>query len=238
MLLQVDYKEVQNTGAKGEVDGKRVNFYMIINVDETNFVDAVERFSFTKGVVAFNFVGNPTFLQTESIVRTVEKPILLRIPLENVNTIDIQQTMIQYPTNVRIVFVLPKDFKDMRLIYNESQKYANIRFEGGKLIRLIGCKIGAIGVEDIPRKVVLSRVSLTPVGQGDYSVMKEVTLDEVDYVEYYQFRESKQKALKMSGVKASSESASKSQAKPKAKPKKQLTSLFDLTSTSGTFDNF
>lgn len=242
MLLNVNYSEVKETGAKGEVDGKKVNFYMVVNVDESNFAEAVDRLGTTKGVVAFNFTGTPEFLQDAPIVRSVEKPILLNTELETVNMIDIQQTMIRYPQNVRIVYHLPKDYSNMKFVYDESKKYPNIRFEGGKLLRLAGCKIGALGVEDIPRKISLSKLKLTPTEQTEFSAMPTISIDDVDYVEFYPYKDVKPKAQKVAKPKtpkATKTPKEKTESKPKAKShKKQLSSLLDLQTSSDGLENF
>ena len=244
MLLNVNYSEVRDTGAKGEVDGKKVNFFMVINVDESNIAEAVDRFGSSKGVVAFKFTGAPEFLQDSTLIRSVEKPIILSIELAEVNIIDIQQTMIKYPQNVRVVFTLPKEFINMRFVHDESKKYPNIRFEGGNLLRLAGCKIGAIGVEDIPRKIPLSRLKLVPTESGEFSAMRVLGMDDVDFVDFYMYREVKPRAPKVAKPKAvktpkTPKEKAETKAKPKAaKSKKQLSSLLDLTTSTNGLDNF
>lgn len=242
MLLNVNYSEVKDTGAKGEVDGKKVNFFMVVNVDESNLAEAVDRLGTSKGVAAFRYTGAPEFLQDSPLVRTVEKPLILPLTLGVVNMIDIQQTMIQYPQNVRVVFTLPKEFTDMRFVHDESKKYPNIRFEGGNLLRLAGCKIGAVGVEDIPRKISMSRLKLTPAESGEFSAMRVIDRDDVDFVDFYAYREVKPKAPKapkVSKPKVAKTVKEKSESKPKApKAKKQLSSLLDLKTSTNGLDNF
>lgn len=244
MLLNVNYSEVKDTGAKGEVDGKKVNFFMVVNVDESNLAEAVDRLGSSKGVAAFKYTGAPEFLQSATTVRTIEKPLILSIALDKVSVIDIQQTMIQYPQNVRIVFTLPKEFSDMRFIHDESKKYPNIRFEGGNLLRLAGCKIGAVGVEDIARKVSMNRLKLTPAESGEFSAMRVIDRDDVDFVDFYAYREAKPrapKAPKVAKPKAAKAVKDKAEGKAKTKvtkPKKQLSSLLDLKTSTGGLDNF
>lgn len=241
MLLNVNYSDVRETGAKGEVDGKKVNFFMVVNIDEANFAEAVDRLGTTKGVVAFNFIGSPAFLQDSPLVRTVSKPVIVKVQLDTVNMIDIQQTMIAYPQTVRVVFELPKGFNNMKFIHDESKKYPNIRFEGGNLIRLAGCKIGAIGVDDIPRKIALSRLKLTPAESGEFSAMKLIHIDNVDIVEFYPYRDVKPKSPKAPKLKSAKTPREKGEPKAKTKstkPKKQLSSLLNLQTATDGLDNF
>lgn len=239
MLLKLNYNHALNTGAKGEVNGKKTNFFMVMNVDETNFEQAIDRFGKTKGVVAFNFVGNPSFLQTSPSIGISEKPILFEQDVsQGVDLVGIQQTMLALPQSIRVVFKLHEDFNDMRFVYSESQKYPNIRFEGGHLVRLAGCKIGAIDPNDIPKKIAVNRIDLTPSPQNS-AVMPYIHIDDVDTIEFYQFKDAQTKTPRASKVKTPKTPKEKSSKSTGAsKPKKQLSSLLALTQDAGAFDNF
>lgn len=238
MLLKLDYNHALNTGAKGEVNGKKTNFFMVMNVDETNFEQAINRYGKTKGVVAFNFVGQPNFLQTSPLVGMSEKPVLFEQDVtQGVNLAGIQQVMMALPSTVRVVFKLSDEFKDMRFIHSESQKYPNIRFEGGHLVRLAGCKIGAIDPADIPKKIAVSRIDLTPSPQNS-AVMAYIHIDDVDTIEFYQYKDVQPKAPRTPKVKTEKTPKDKTpKASKTTKPKKKLSSLLDLQNI-GEFDNF
>lgn len=239
MLLKLNYDHALNTGAKGEVNGKKTNFFMVMNVDETNFEQAIDRYGKTKGVVAFNFVGNPTFLQTSPLIGLSEKPILFEQDVsQGVDLVGVQQTMLALPQTIRVVFKLNEDFKDMRFVHSESQKYPNIRFEGGNLVRLAGCKIGAIDPADIPKKIAVSRIDLTPSPQNS-AVMAYIHIDDVDTIEFYPFKDVQPKSSRVSKVKTPKTPKEKTSKSSKtSKPKKQLSSLLALTQDVGEFDNF
>lgn len=245
MLLNIDFSSVENTGVKGEVDGKKVNFYMVINVSERNIIEAQSKYGNSKGVVAFNYTGNPDFLQGNAQLAEITKPLLLNVALEQIGIIEIQQTMIKYPQNVRVVFQLPSDFSNMQFIYSESKKYPNIRFEGGRLLRLGGCKIGSVDIEDIPRKIAVSRLKLSPKDETQFSAMRYIKEDDADLLEFYLFKEVKPKStgtkeVKIRTPKVKTATEGKPRASKPPKPKKQLSSLLDLkpSGSSNSYSNF
>ena len=86
--------------------------------------------------------------------------------------------------DVRVVINVDSMFSDMRLVAEWSSRFSNIRFCGGHLIRLKGCNIGCVGVQDIPKKIVESRIPM--VCKGCSCVLTNVLLDDLDYIEFYE----------------------------------------------------
>lgn len=222
MLLTLNYNEVQGNAVKAIIDGKSVTCFMRVIVNEENIEEAIKKFKGNKWVVSLEYVGDITFLNGKDLTGVT---VIVKQEIEKVG-MDIDFTLKSIQSDVRVVFKLPKEYNDMMSIYNYSQKYPNIRFCGGNLIRLEGCHIGCIGVSDIKKKIAESRIPL--VCEGCACVYKNVTLSDLEAVEFY-----------------NDKSASSSEARTKAgskvaghKPqKKQLSSLLDLTKV-GRLDNF
>lgn len=222
MLLKLKFEDITANSARGEVDGKKVNFFMRVRVNESNIVQAIEKLRDNKSVVCFDYVGDINFLKT---IDLGNKPVVVDRVVETLD-MNIDFMMNELDTRVRINLIVPKDFKDMKAVYTYCQKYPNIRISGGKLLRLNGCNIGAVGKEDIPKKVPDSRIPL--VVETEYCVFRNIDIEEADEVEFYDIKKvSKEKRVR----------TEKPKTKSKPKPKKQLSSLLSLVST-GDVDNF
>lgn len=220
MLLKLKYDDVKASGARGEVNGKMMNFFMRVQVDELNLVEAMQKFKSNKWVVALDYTGEVGFLKT---VEVLDKTIIVTKEVEKVD-LNVDFIMSDIDNRVRVVFSLPENYSDMRTIYDYSQKYTNIRFDGGKFIKLDGCNVGAIGVDDIPKKIADSRIAV--VTRGSASVFEEVHIDDVDMVEFYD-----------SKTVSTGRTKKKSSNNKTKKPKKQLSSLLSLVNADG-LNNF
>jgi hypothetical protein len=219
MLLKIKYEDVKASGVRGEVNGKAVNFFMRIQVDELNIVEALEKFRGNKWVVSFDYIGEVGFLRTIDIG---SNNVIVTKEIDKID-INVDFIMGEIDNRVRVVFNLPDSYSDMRIIYDYSQKYKNIRFDGGRFIRLDGCSIGSIGISDIPKKIAESRLAVAT--EGNASIFANITIDDVDILEFYD-----SKSSVSGGKKASGGSKTK-------KPKKQLSSLLSLVNSEG-FNNF
>ena len=77
----------------------------------------------------------------------------------------------------------------MRLVDNLSKQYSNIRFCGGKFLRLPSCRIGCIQREEIPSKIADSKISYYTEGCACAMVTMniedvEALIDEVSDIAY------------------------------------------------------
>ena len=223
MILKLNYSEIEKTAVKGEVNGKTVNFFLVVNVDETNLVEAIERFRGNRWVVALNYSGN---LDALSGVDVGDRLVLVVKQFETLD-INVDFTMNSIPPNVTLVVELPKTFHDMRLVKSYADKYPNIRFEGGHFLHLEGIPLGTIMQKDVTVKIPKNRLPL--VTEGNASIFKRVSVEEIENLEFYEAKGTVKSAPKVSTKK----SAPKESA---PKKKKKLSSLLDLSSDA--LDNF
>lgn len=225
MILRLKYDHMTSSAARGEVDGKQVNFYLQVIVDETNIMQAVEKAKSNRWIVALEYVGSPSYLTD------VDLGDQLVIMTHKVDTIDVNVDFVLsgIPDKVRVVFELPESYSDMKTIMEYSKKYPNISFEGGTFIRLAGCNLGAVRASDIPKKIAESRIPLTM--KGNASIYPVVYIDDLDAVEFYEHKLTiLEKRVKSSGSKSS-------ESKKPAKPKKRMSSLIPVQAIGG-MDNF
>jgi hypothetical protein len=223
MFLRLKYEDATASAARGEINGKNVNFIMRVQVDELNIVEALAKFKGNKHVASFDYVGEPSFLKTIDIGNAI---VIVSKDIEKLD-MNVDFIMNDLDSRIRVVFKLPNDYTDMKAIYDYSAKYPNVRFCGGNLIRLEGCNIGCIGQADITKKIPDSRLSIT--SEGCACVMANIHIDDSDTVEFYEAKLTIEKKVRVpSDKRASSRPAS---------PKKQLSSLLSLVGT-GSMDNF
>lgn len=225
MILSLSYEDITGSAVRGEVNGKSVNFFMRVKVNESNIEEALTKLKGNKWVVAFDYVGDPEFLKTVDIGDSV---VIITKEVEKLD-MNVDFLLNGLDRRVRVVLKLPKTYTDMKSIYDYSRKYPNVRFCGGKFLRLEGCNIGCIGQSDVFRKVPDSKLSI--VSEGCSCVFQNIHIDDLDVVEFYDSKTS----VSEKKVKSSS---NKPKAKSKPKPKKHLSSLLALVNNSDGFDNF
>lgn len=224
MILRVKYEDLgkEANAARGVVNGKQVNFFLRVQVDEMNIAEAVQRFRGNKWVVALDYIGDLGFLQNIDISGVL---VIVTKEIASVESLDfdLQFMLSQIDPRVRVVLKLPKDFNNMKVLYDLNQRYPNLHFCGGYLLRIDGCNIGCIGVNDLSKKVSASKIPLISEGCG--CPLQNLTLDEADEVEFYYAKP----ALK--------ERIFDSAPRVRTAPKKRVSSLLELSLT-GKLDNF
>jgi hypothetical protein len=213
------------SAARGDVNGKQVNFFLQVIVNETNVVQALERFRGNRWVVALEYVGDPSFL---SAVDVGQQLVLVTRTADTVD-MNVDFALSGLPATVRVVFELPETYSDMKTILEYSLKYANISFDGGNFIRLDGCKLGAVRASDLPKKVAESRIPLTT--KGSASIYQTLYIDDLDTVEFYESKLTVvEKRVRSSGNKTGGQKKSPT-------PKKKMSSLVPVQAV-GRLDNF
>lgn len=223
MLVNLKYDQVEGSALKGEVNGKAVNLFMQVEVDNSNVEQALERFKGNKWVVGLDYVGD---VQQLVGLNLNGLNVLVKKDYDGVEQID--EALKGIPEGVNLVMKLPLDYSDMRVIHTYSQKYPNLRFCGGTLLRINGCHIGCIEQQDVFKKIPDSKLSL--VCEGCSCVYKHSLLDDFDLVEFYNDANAKVKTAKISA-----NTGTKQPKKPSNK--NQLSSLLTLAKSKGV-DNF
>lgn len=211
MIVKLKYEEVAGAALKGAVEGKVYNFFMRVEVDETNITEAIETLKGNKWCVGLDYRGNL------GVLRAVEaKGVKILVETDTLDALDarLDNFVGSVPPHIRVIAKVEPEYCNMRKIEEYSIKYSNLRFCGGNLIRLDGCSIGCITTNDVFKKVADNRLPI--VTSGCSCVYKNLSLGELDSVEFYT---DMSKGFKVDALKA---------------PKKQLSSLVSLAKAKGT----
>ena len=142
MIVRIEY---QNTisAIKTKYKGREKSHYIRFIVDEYSIQSALEKVRDNKWVVALDYEGDISYLNNVKY-EEYDKPVIVFREIEKVTEDIIRELMKSVPFWVRVAVKTPGDFNDMRVIFNLSKKYPNIRFCGGKFL-VDGCNIGCIG---------------------------------------------------------------------------------------------
>lgn len=157
MIIKLDYADNGLYALKTIFNKKEKNHYIRYVVDEFSIERAIEDIEDNKNVVALDYEGDIQYLNT--LKKKPNVPIIITKELKEMNELAISFVMQQIPNWIVVSIKTPEDFCDMRLISRLSEKFPNIRFCGGKFLRLPGCNIGCIRCEDIPEKIPDSKIS-------------------------------------------------------------------------------
>lgn len=120
----------------------------VYSVDEYSLETVLQTTKNDKEVLGLEYIGERTNLWS---VEEVEggKQVYTKIRIEGeIDEETISKLSQRYPTWVRVVVQLDREYRDMRNIQELTGKYPNISFCGAGLLRLMGCSIGCIQKQD------------------------------------------------------------------------------------------
>ena len=235
MLVRIHADDVKDSGLRGVVDSKKVTFYMIVVVDDSNIDFAIDKFSRYNSVVAFEYVGNVDLLRGKELG---SKPVYVTRQTEDLG-MGVDFIVPQLPLGLRCLLEVPSDFADMREVEKVCNKYDNVYVTGGNFINLPTVRLGAISEVDLPKKIVESKVPVTL--QGVTNIMQTVNFEDVTDVEFFTAKVKVEKKEKVPKVKIQRTPKVKAEKAPKEKvqkPKKQLATLLSLVGSTANEDNF
>lgn len=175
----MEYQDIGIVGIKTNYNNKVKSHYIRYIVDEFSIDKALKETENNKWVVALDYQGDLQYLF--NFTEIPKKPIIITKELKEISEVSISYIMNTIPNWVIVAIKTSKDFCDLRLIEKMSKKYKNIRFCGGKFLRLPCCNIGCIQREDIPTKIPDSKVQYYV--DGCSCIMPTLPIDEVEGVD-------------------------------------------------------
>lgn len=175
----MEYQDIGIVGIKTNYNNKVKSHYIRYIVDEFSIDKALKETENNKWVVALDYQGDLQYLF--NFTEIPKKPIIITKELKEISEVSISYIMNTIPNWVIVAIKTSKDFCDLRLIEKMSKKYKNIRFCGGKFLRLPCCNIGCIQREDIPTKIPDSKVQYYV--EGCSCIMPTLPIDEVEGVD-------------------------------------------------------
>ena len=157
MIIKLEYEDIGLVGIRTNYNNKVKNHYMRYIVDEYCIEKAIKEAENNKWVVALDYEGDNQHLFTIENVPKI--PVIITKEFIEITELVIDFFMSSVPNWVIVSIKTPEDFCDMRIIESLSKKYPNIRFCGGKFLRLPTCRIGCIQRNEIPAKIADSKIS-------------------------------------------------------------------------------
>ena len=181
MIIQMDYEDNGLYAIKTNYNKKEKYHYIRYVVDEFSIDRAIEDIKGNKYVVALDYEGDIQYLNSLK-ERPENIPVIVTKELRDVNELSIAFLMQKLPNWVVVAIKTPEDFCDMRVVENLSNKFKNIRFCGGKFLRLPSCNIGCILRENIPEKIPESKINFYT--EKCSCIISTMHIDEVQGLEY------------------------------------------------------
>lgn len=179
MIIQLEYQDIGLVGIRTNYENKIKNHYIRYIVDEYSIDKAIKEVKNNKWVVALDYEGDVQYLY--NIVERPTVPVIVTKEMKEINELSISFYIKTMPDWVIVSIKTPSDFCDMRLIEQLSKEYKNVRFCGGKFLRLPECNIGCIQRSDISGKVTDSKVEYYI--EGCACILKTMPIEEVEGVD-------------------------------------------------------
>ena len=180
MIIKLEYEDRGIVGIKTNYKNKVKNHYIRFIVDEFSIDKVIQEVKNNKWVVALDYEGDYQYLFNLQERPTI--PVIVTKYFEEITELGIDYFVSSIPSWVYAAVKTSKTFSDMRIIEKLSLKYPNIRFCGGKFLRLPTCKIGCIQREEIPSKV--TDYQLSYYTEGCACALETMHLEDVEGIEF------------------------------------------------------
>ena len=179
MIIKLEYEDIGLVGIKTNYNNKIKNHYIRYIVDEYSIEKAIKEVRNNKWVVALDYEGDNQHLFT--LEEKPNIPVIVTKEFTEVTELGIDFFMSYVPDWVIVSIKTPSDFCDMRMVETLSKKYPNIRFCGGKFLRLPTCHIGCIQRDEVPAKIADSKISYYT--EGCACAMVTMNIEDVEGVD-------------------------------------------------------
>lgn len=148
-------------------EGKIHQVFFKVICDETNLEECIKAAETSNTIAMIEYTGlivSPVYL-SQTATGTQYVGYVMDVGM-NVNESELVHLMTSVPYGVTPIFRLPAEYKDMKFVYDMCKKYARLRFCGGNLFRLTGCRVGCVGA-DILESMGVKSTSLDYIVAGD-----------------------------------------------------------------------
>ena len=179
MIIRLEYEDIGLVGIRTNYNNKVKNHYIRYIVDEYCVEKAIKEVRGNKWVVALDYEGDNQYLFNIEDVPSI--PLIVTKEFVDMTELSIDFFMSCVPDWVIVSIKTPIDFCDMRLVETLSKKYSNIRFCGGKFLRLPTCRIGCIQRDEVPAKISDNKISYYT--EGCACAMVTMDIEDVEGVD-------------------------------------------------------
>lgn len=162
-----------------KIGKKKFSAVLRVNVDDFNIAEAIELAKRDVNILMLNYVGSHEGIQD---VNTCGVYVAWGIDVgSDVTEDDIQRLYDDVPDGVTLIVKLPEGYKNIRFLYDMSQKFDRIRFCGGSLFCFEDCKFGCCG-RDVCNERGISYDDTEYIKEGCSCAIPAFEMDEVEFI--------------------------------------------------------
>lgn len=171
VIVKADVETVSqfSSGSVFTLNGKqKIPAYFRLLVDDFTLDDAIEAYRGDNNIVALDYVGNLDILHEYNRARLQGIYMVREFEFgDNITEEDIVDMINRVPAEVTVLVKLSETYKDMRFVQTMCKKYRNLRFSGGILFALEGCRLGCCSKDILTeRGVRLKSEDFIKTGNG------------------------------------------------------------------------
>ena len=150
VICKVGFDQVKgyvNSNVTTRIGKRKHKVYFRIGCDEINLMEAINVVKANDNFICIDYIG----AEESDVYRNLKNTGVLIIRTHefgnNITDEDVESIMNDTPDGVTPVIKLPNDFMDLRLVWKFSKKFSKVRFCGGDLFSVDGCRLGCCGTE-------------------------------------------------------------------------------------------
>ena len=131
-----------------KVNNKKHQVYFRVPCDDYSLNACIELAKNSSNVLMLDYEGLP--MSPSFMALTEPTGVYIGIKIEvgmDLSEDDIVRIINDIPAGVIPIIKLPDEYKNIRFVYNMSQKYDRIRFCGGTMFNISGCRLGCCGAD-------------------------------------------------------------------------------------------
>lgn len=155
IIVDIDYNTALMYKGKSVTTkhgNKKHKVYFRLCCDDFTLKDSIDLARVSKNVLMLNYIGSHT--NDDYLSLTESSGTYIGRVYEfgnNITEEDIKGVLDETPEGVVPIIQLQSDFTDLRFVWCMSTKYERLRFTGGKLFCIDGCRIGSIGIDTLDK---------------------------------------------------------------------------------------
>lgn len=131
-----------------KVNNKKHQVYFKVPCDDYSLNACIELAKNNSNIIMLDYEGLPMSPSFMALTEPIGVYIGIKIEVGmDLSEDDIVRIINDTPAGVTPIIKLPDEYKNIRFIYNMSNKYSRLRFCGGTMFNLSGCKFGCCGAD-------------------------------------------------------------------------------------------
>lgn len=139
-----EYRQFSGKKVTTKIEKKNHNVFFRLVIDSETYSEGISMFETNLDVLSVQYAGIVTSLDTVARLANM-RGVAIDVEHEFLDTVteeDVYGLAEETISGVTVLIKLPETYCDMEFIYNMSQAYKNVRFCGGNLFTIEGCRLG------------------------------------------------------------------------------------------------